>query len=82
MSEADRKALAEWNANHKTMVMLGVKDEKALVAWESILMTRGVSFRTFVEPDIGDQKTALAVIPMIDRKLFRKLRLYGQGDMK
>lgn len=69
-------AFDEWNANHKTMVLLGVKNEDALKKWESILLGLGLVFRTFVEPDMGDQKTAIAIVPLVDGKLFKKLQLY------
>jgi hypothetical protein len=54
------------------MVLLGVENEQHLSEWESKLYD--YKFATFVEPDIGDQKTAIAVLPE-DSRIFKELRL-------
>lgn len=43
--------------------------------WESKLKALGIACEAFIEPDMDDQKTALAVHPAADPKLFKKLRL-------
>lgn len=70
--------MSAWNNNHKTMVLLGVTP-KQLEEYEKALSASGVPFRTFVEPDMGGVKTAMAILPTDNRKPFRKLRLYGGG---
>jgi hypothetical protein len=55
------------------MVVLGVKDEKDLELWEDILI--GEKFSTFIEPDIGNERTAIAVHPKCDHKLFKNEKL-------
>lgn len=65
----------DWVRRHKTMVVLGVKNEQELERWERGLKARGIPFSTFVEPDIGDRKTAMAIHPMADPRLFKRLQL-------
>jgi hypothetical protein len=65
----------EWAEVHRTLVILGVDDERSLCDWEASLRERGIACEHFVEPDLGDQKTALAVHPSADGRLFRELRL-------
>jgi len=55
-------------------VLLGVT-EADLLLWEEELKLRGITCEAFVEPDIGNQKTALAVHPSADGKLFRGIPL-------
>jgi len=57
------------------MVLLGVDDEADLISWEERLGRRGEKFATFVEPDIGFKKTALAVVPGANKNTFRGLKL-------
>ena len=57
------------------MVVLGVDDQKELEHWESKLKRAQVRHEVFVEPDMGDQKTSLAVSPASDPRLFRVLQL-------
>ena len=56
-------------------MILGVANEAELLKWQGQLKEKGVQTATFVEPDMGDQATAMAVHPCTDRKLFKKLRL-------
>jgi len=45
-----------------TMILLGVRNRADLEKWEQRLAEANHAHRTFVEPDIGDQKTALAFV--------------------
>ena len=56
-------------------MILGVKDELALKWWEEDLVARRILCEHFVEPDLGNETTALAVHPEVDGHLFRRLRL-------
>lgn len=56
-------------------MLLGVDDEADLISWEERLGRRGEKFATFVEPDIGFKKTALAVVPGANKNTFRGLKL-------
>jgi hypothetical protein len=66
--------VSDWAKDHKTMVMLGVDTESALKRWMSLLELNGLKFSAFIEPDIGDQITAIAVLPS-DGSLFKRLPL-------
>lgn len=57
------EAIAEWADNHKTMVILGAKDEPELRALLEALSSAGLRCQPFFEPDIGDQLTAFAIHP-------------------
>ena len=57
------------------MVVLGVENEAVLNAWDKHLRDSGVTCEHFVEPDIGNQKTAIAIHPGADRKMFQRLKL-------
>lgn len=65
----------EWAAKHRTMVLLRVESETELMAQEERLNRLGIQTATFVEPDIGDQRTAMAISPAADPKLFRNFKL-------
>lgn len=67
--------MADWADNHKTMVLLGVDGEADLHAWAAFLRGAGARLEMFVEPDMGDQATAIAVAPGADPLMFKRLRL-------
>ena len=71
----DDPRVIEWADEHKTMVLLGVDKEEDLEKWEEKLGSKGVPCETFVEPDMGDQKTAIAVPPSCDGHLLKRLNL-------
>lgn len=75
LRHADDPDVREWAERHRTLVILGVDDEHALKTWRATLARQRVACEGFVEPDFGDQLTALAVHPNADRSLFRRLRL-------
>lgn len=54
-----------------TMIYLGVKDENALKKWQAKLCD--INHSTFIEPDIGDEMTALSIIDT--GEIFSKLSL-------
>jgi hypothetical protein len=64
-----------WIDESPTLVLLAVENEKELIAWEKLLHERGDAFCCFSEPDIGDEKTALAVHPGTNASLFRGMHL-------
>jgi len=57
------------------MVLLQVSSEKELEKWEYKLKKEKIQHAVFTEPDIGNQKTAIAVLPK-DPALFSSLRLF------
>ena len=73
-------AIAEYLLHHPctvwdngTLVYLGVKSEDQLNLWGDKLTDRGIDWKGFREPDIGDQMTALAAVS--DGKAFSNLKL-------
>jgi phage baseplate assembly protein gpV len=62
--------------DHKTLILLGVDNLEELSTWKLKLESRNILHREFVEPDIGDQMTAIAVCPSEEtRKVLSNLRL-------
>ena len=45
-------------------ILVGVRNQEALLAVESILTKFDISYERFIEPDIGDQVTAIATYPL------------------
>lgn len=72
---SENQTLRSWALNDRTMVLLGVQDEYELSRWEAELAVKNIGFKTFIEPDRNDEKTAMAVIPTDDQRLFKKLDL-------
>jgi hypothetical protein len=71
----EQERVKTWVTDDRTMVLLGVNSESDLIGWEEAAARRGLDFATFVEPDIGDQRTAMAIIPPEGSKLFSNLPL-------
>lgn len=69
------REVQEWVLDDKTMVLLGVEGETELRRWMRVLELEGVLHSTFVEPDIGNERTATAVHPGADPRIFRRLKL-------
>jgi len=55
--------VAEWAENHKTMVVLGAKNEVELRALLQDLDSAGLRCQPFYEPDMDNQLTAFAIHP-------------------
>jgi hypothetical protein len=67
------KSKVEWT--NGTMIMLAVKDEKDLRKWLIKLDKTDVFYTYFMEPDLNNQATAMAVI-LEDGSIFKKLELF------
>ena len=61
------------------LVVLGVANEQELLKAKSKLEKSGIKHEIFVEPDIGNQHTAIATEPIFgeQRRLFRNYRCLG-----
>lgn len=59
-----------------TIVMLGVTNEYVLKKWQEKLQKNNIPFASFLEPDLGQQLTAIACV-LEDGKIFEKLRLFS-----
>ena len=69
--------------NHPHLIICEVRDEKKLKSTEKKLKENGIRYRMFIEPDIGDQITAIATEPLSSydnrREVLRRYQLL-QGD--
>ena len=61
------------NWNNGTVIYLKVKDETELLDLETRIKKMSIPYRSFREPDTGNDMTALALIG--EKKLFRELTL-------
>lgn len=66
------KDALEWHRKSNTLVMLSVKNEAALIEIEEDLKNMNVNFVSFREPDIGEELTAIAVLPSEEAKKYCK----------
>lgn len=57
------------------LVLCAVASLEDLQGWARRLTDLGVPFHLFLEPDLGNAPTALATIPVTDRRPFRALPL-------
>ncbi len=67
---------------HPNLVLLGIKDEPNLYKIANKLDRAGIRYSKFIEPDFGDEFTALATEPIIDpekRKVFKPYTLLKGG---
>ena len=56
-------------------MILGVRDLLELLLWEQKLSDARTKYEAFAERDRDGEKTAIAVHPSADARLFRNLRL-------
>jgi peptidyl-tRNA hydrolase len=67
--------LQEWADEHKTLIILGVRDLSDLLQWEQKLRDAQLKYELFEEPDRAGEATAIAIHPAVDPYLFRQVRL-------
>lgn len=67
-----------WHQGSNCLVLLSVPDETSLVSFAETLAAAGVPCSLVVEPDIGDEHTALAVAPTGIGNAFAHLPLHGR----
>jgi len=67
---------------HPFIVLCGVKNEKALYKAANKLSRHGIQFSQFIEPDLGDQLTAIATEPVRGeiRRVFKDFQLLKGGE--
>ena len=63
---------AQWHKDSNTIVVLAVQDERALQNVEEGLKILGMEHISFKEPDIGNELTAIAILPSEQAKSFCK----------
>jgi hypothetical protein len=66
-----------FDGEHPHLVLIGVEDEFELDDVAIRLSAQNIDFRDFVEPDIGNQRTAIAtqLVSGDSRRLFRRYKL-------
>ena len=57
-----------------TLVYLNVRNEKELYNWIKVLNIKGIDWKGFWEPDVGDELTAICTNG-VDERLFEGLEL-------
>ncbi len=57
------------------MVLLAVENEESLKNWIDFFKKNHIIYNEFIEPDMNDQITAIAVCPSVDSKIFKDLKL-------
>jgi len=65
----------EWFERSKTLVLVGVPDEAAVHALARAAAHAGAPFAVNLEPDLGDQVTAIALTGKEAKRLMRELPL-------
>ena len=67
---------------HPHVVLLSVRSEEQLFNALNRLQAEGIDVKTFVEPDIGNQLTAIAAGPVFGetRRHFKRYQLLGCGN--
>jgi hypothetical protein len=71
-----------WAGNHKTLVVLGIGSEAELLRCRRWLTNHGIVFEAFVEPDLGNAMTAIAVHPGAPARMFRNFSLWRPMDVQ
>ena len=66
---------------HPSVIICSVEDEKALQKAIFKVEQSGIRYKAFLEPDIGNQMTAIATEPVCgkQRKVFKKFKLMNRG---
>ena len=65
------QAMHDWVKEDKTLVVLGVKDQKELELWEERLTFGKFLYKTFTESHFGT-KTAMAIHPHLPEGFFMR----------
>ena len=68
-------------SRHPSVIICSVEDERALQKAIFKIEQSGVKYKAFLEPDIGNQLTAIATEPICGdgRKVFKKFKLMNGG---
>lgn len=66
-----------WHEGSNCLILLSVPDEQSLLLWRDVATVNDLPTSLMIEPDIGDEATALAVAPS-HLTLFSGLPLTGR----
>lgn len=80
--EAARNGLIPSDIEHPHLVLIGCQNLPALLKVRSKLRTLKIHHKDFIEPDIGNQVTAIATAPLSgdSRKHFKQYTLLNFGQ--
>lgn len=81
--EAHPKVERNWYKTSNTVVILGIENEKELIALKNMAITKNIAFSAFYEPDMDDALTAVTFEPGEKTSEFLShLKLAGQFSGK
>lgn len=60
----------DWHRTSNTIVLLAVENERVLLDIQDQLTDSGMKFASFLEPDIQNELTAIAILPSEEAKQF------------
>lgn len=61
-----------WHDTDNRLVLLSVKDEAALLEIKAKAIAQNIPYSIFLEPDMGDQYTAIALAPLQETRAITK----------
>ena len=71
-----------WLRDSQYVVIISVPDEVGLIGLASRALAAGIQVSTWAEPDMGGQKTAVALEPgLIARRLCANYSLHGRAPL-
>ncbi len=62
----------DWHDFDNRLVFLSVRNESELLKLKELAQALNIPFSLFLEPDLGNQYTALALSPTVDSKALTK----------
>ncbi len=57
------------------MIVLSIDNEESLLKYIEILKKENINYKEFVEPDLNNSITAVAICPSVNGKMFKDLKL-------
>src|SRR5262249_32271503 len=72
-------SVIRWADENPTLILLGIDSQDELLQWEDLLRATGEVCESFAEPDLANEKTALAVHPAADPGCFGVFRCYDSS---
>lgn len=74
--------MSQWHSGSNYLILLSVPDEQTLMDYAAAADQAGIAYSLVIEPDIGDEATALALEPSEFNRRFSHLPLQGkQADI-
>lgn len=81
-SQQHPELVGHWHQHSQYLVIVSVRDEAELIRLASHAHSDGVAFSLWTEPDLGNERTALALEPgLYARRLCANLPLHGRTHL-